>query len=429
MTVTMKADKNHRISLAALLTGLLMMSSLVVTAQTDKAAYLNRINEQYPGADIVEFEVKEGYVEIEFLYEGAVYEVGMDSNKDVIYREEATVVPADVLPKIERKLAESYVGWTVDEYAKVTRGDTAFYKVELMKEGVEENVYFSLEGKYFKLGNVVVDEPWTKGDLLQLQLFASAPYDFLRPAKTFELPELLREVSGIARDTDGTLLCVQDELGVVFRFDPKKERLQGMYRFADVGDFEDIAINGQKAYVLRSDGAVFTFDTNDYDGTVTQTIVPLPSMNMEGLFLHSSGKELLFASKEDKVGGTGWQRAIYSQRLKKGARPVEVLSIDQLALNDNLAKAFPAMKGKQLQLNPSALAIHPLTGDWYVLSATNRLLAVYSQGQLMSVYPLPAEVYYKPEGMTFCPNGDLYLSSEGMKNGYIGGEIYYLPMR
>lgn len=87
------------------------------------------------------------------------------------------------------------------------------------------------------------------------------------------------------------------------------------------------------------------------------------------------------------------------------------------------------MKGKQLQLNPSALAIHPLTGDWYVLSATNRLLAVYSQGQLMSVYPLPAEVYYKPEGMTFCPNGDLYLSSEGMKNGYIGGEIYYLPMR
>jgi hypothetical protein len=425
----MRKHTRHKSRLIAALAGMLLMSSVLVTAQTDKAAYLNRINEQYPGADIVEFEVKEGYVEIEFLYEGAVYEVGMDSNKDVIYREEATVVPASVLPKIERKLAESYVGWTVDEYAKVTRGDTAFYKVELMKEGVEENVYFTIDGKYFKLGNVVVDEPWTKGDLLQLPLFASAPYDFLRPARTHELPELLREVSGIALDEDGSLLCVQDELGVVFRYNPKEERLQGMYRFADVGDFEDIAVSRDKAYVLRSDGAIFHFNTKDYDGTVSQTIVPLPSMNMEGLFLHPSGKELLFASKEDRVGGNGWQRAVYSQRLKKGARPTDVLSIDQQALNDHLVKAFPAVKGKQLQLNPSALAIHPLTGDWYILSATNRLLAVYNQGQLKAVYPLPAEVYYKPEGMTFCPNGDLYLSSEGMKNGYIGGEIYFLPMR
>lgn len=415
--------------MVATLTGVLMMNSVMVTAQTDKAAYLNQINEKYPGADIVEFEVKEGYVEIEFLYEGAVYEVGMDSNKDVIYREEATTVPASVLPKIERKLTESYVGWTVDEYAKVTRGDTAFYKVELMKEGVEENVYFSLEGKYFKMGNVVVDEPWTKGDLMQLPLFTSAPYDFLRPARTYELPELLREVSGIALDEDGSILCVQDELGVVFRFDPKEERLDGMYRFADIGDFEDIVVNRHNVYVLRSDGAIFQFDTKDYDGTLSQAIVPLPSMNMEGLFLHPSGRELLFASKEDKVGGTGWQRAVYSQRLKKGARPVEVLTIDQQALNEHLAKVFPAIKGKQFQLNPSALAIHPVTGDWYILSATNRLLVIYSQGQLKAVYPLPAEVYYKPEGMDFCPNGDLYLSSEGMKNGYIGGEVYFLPMR
>jgi len=98
-------------------------------------------------------------------------------------------------------------------------------------------------------------------------------------------------------------------------------------------------------------------------------------------------------------------------------------------LNNTLALAFPAVQGKQIQLNPSALAIHPLTGDWYILSATNRLLAVYNQGALKAVYPLPAEVYYKPEGMAFCPNGDLYLSSEGMKNGYVGGEIYFLPMR
>lgn len=217
----MNTHKAYCARLIATMMGWLIFGAVTLSAQTDKAAYLNRINEQYPGADIVEFEVKEGYVEIEFLYEGAVYEVGMDSNKDVIYKEEATQVPAEVLPKIERKLSESYVGWAVDEYAKVTRGDTAFYKVELMKEGVEENVYFSLEGKYFKLGNVVVDEPWTKGDLMQLPLFASAPYDFLRPAKTYELPELLREVSGIALDMDGTLLCVQDELGVVFRFDPK----------------------------------------------------------------------------------------------------------------------------------------------------------------------------------------------------------------
>lgn len=420
---------SHCFLLSALLLGGCWLNTTSLSAQTDKATYLKRISTLYPGADIVEYEIKEGYVEIEFLFEGAVYEVGMDTNGDIIYREEATEIPADVWAKIERKLAETYMGWTVDEYTKVVRGDTAFYKVELMKEGMEENVYFSIEGKYFKLGNVVVDEPWTKGDLLLQPYYATASYDFLQPAKTYELPELLREVSGITRDSDGTLLCVQDELGVVFRFDPVQERLTGIYRFADVGDFEDVVVNKNTVYVLRSDGTIFQFDTRRYNGVVRRWVVPLPSMNQEGLFLHPDGKSLLIASKEDKVGGTGWQRAVYRHRMSGRGNPTEVLTIEIQAINDQVRASYPTLKATNLQFNPSALAIHPLTGDWYLLSATNRLLVVYRHGQLQAVYPLPAEVYYKPEGITFCPNGDVYLSSEGMKNGYVGGEIYFLPMR
>ncbi len=37
--------------------------------------------------------------------------------------------------------------------------------------------------------------------------------------------------------------------------------------------------------------------------------------------------------------------------------------------------------------------------------------------------PLPADIYYKPEGLSFYENGDLLVSSEGDKKGFIKGTI------
>jgi hypothetical protein len=57
------------------------------------------------------------------------------------------------------------------------------------------------------------------------------------------------------------------------------------------------------------------------------------------------------------------------------------------------------------------------------------LIAIYKNEKLINVFPLPSELYYKPEGLAFTPNGDLYLSSEGIKNGYIDGQIYFFARK
>jgi hypothetical protein len=44
-------------------------------------------------------------------------------------------------------------------------------------------------------------------------------------------------------------------------------------------------------------------------------------------------------------------------------------------------------------------------------------------GTKCTVTPLPAEVFYKPEGLAFFPNGDLLISSEGDKKGVAKGSI------
>ena len=65
---------------------------------------------------------------------------------------------------------------------------------------------------------------------------------------------------------------------------------------------------------------------------------------------------------------------------------------------------------------PSALAVHPITGELFVLSSVLKVLVVLAEdGSITAVLPLDGELLEQPEGMAFLPNGDLFISSEGVK--------------
>src|SRR5690606_4731101 len=120
------------------------------------------------------------------------------------------------------KLDKKYYGWVIDEFSLVKTTDTSFYKAEMIKSGIEENVYFTLDGKYFKSKNIVVNESWNIESLSHSQYYKDAPYNFLHPDKTFDLPEILKEISGIALADNNTMYCIQDETGIVFKYDLNK---------------------------------------------------------------------------------------------------------------------------------------------------------------------------------------------------------------
>lgn len=408
---------------------IMLFVAVACTAQTDHKRYINKVKEICPQADITEIEMKNGYVEIEYLCGEQLVEIGLGLNTEWLYTETKTEIPADVWGKISKKLEKKYADWSVDEFALVEMADTSFYKVELIQDGVEENSYFALDGKYYHKKNLITDENWTIAYLSQSANYKSAPYNFLNPDKTYDMPDLLKEISGIAYADENTLYCIQDEMGIVFKYDTDKEDIFGMFRFTDVGDFEDLAVVKDEVFVLRSDGTLFRFNHRIFDGKISQVVVPMNCLNVEGLEYNPADNQLYLACKDQQINNQSQNRVVFRIGADNRSKPGIALTILSAEINQMLAAKYPDNQSASLQMNPSAIAIHPQTSEKYVLSAASRLIAIYKNEQLINVFPLPAELYYKPEGITFAPNGDLFLSSEGIKNGYVDGQIYFFEKK
>ncbi|HQN94616.1 MAG TPA: hypothetical protein PKV50_06480 [Prolixibacteraceae bacterium] len=402
-----------------------LLCSATGLAQPLKQQYINKINQICSNADIIEFEQKDDYAEIEYRCNGKLFEVGISPTLEVLFIESETEIEPHTRSIIDKKISKKYEGWKLDEFTRVSMGDTSFYKAELWKDGIEENVYFTLDGKYFKPKNLVVNEPWTQQYLSGSVAYRKAPYNFLTPTSSYEMPEVLKEISGIAPMNTTTLYAVQDESGAVFKYDLKKESISGLHRFTDVGDFEDVTTDGATLYALRSDGTIFSFNVANFDGKITQTVLQLNSLNAEGIFYNQHDRMLYIVCKDQPIDGESWQRNIYKIDPKGTGMAKLALTIDIKEIVRKIKVDYPLATSSNLQFNPSAIAIHPLTNEMYILSASNKLLAIYKNSKLSAVYPLPAETFYKPEGLAFMPDGSLYISSEGIKKGYLNGQVFF----
>ncbi|MEO6905999.1 MAG: SdiA-regulated domain-containing protein, partial [Ginsengibacter sp.] len=80
-------------------------------------------------------------------------------------------------------------------------------------------------------------------------------------------------------------------------------------------------------------------------------------------------------------------------------------------------KDFEELAKDKISFNPSAIAIHPITHEIYLLSTKdNKCMAVYNRdGKLISFQSIDSDLMPQPEGICFSPDGKLYISSEGKK--------------
>lgn len=415
-----------------LLLSLLMTAGTAGSARTtDWTVIREKINLICPGAVVVDTGYREGFTEVEFICNNEKAEAGFDGNNELIYTEKEVTLSGVLYEKIKKKLDKSYEGWIVDDIHLVETADTSFYSAELIKDGIEEKAYFSHEGKYYRPLNVSVKETWAAEELKTVHERQKIPYNFLKPSKVIDLPDVLREISGMAMASENRLYLIQDELGALFEYDLKTREVGEIIRFTDTGDFEDVAVGNQMAYVLRSDGTIFSFKTNRPMATPKIERAPVQSPDNEGLFYDPSRNLLFLSAKSKPENGDSNQRLVY-QMVPGKVNQVEVaFTINTAEISRFLAKSFPgaADKDKDYNFNPSAIAVHPLTGETYVLSANDRMLAVFENKKLKKVFPLPAGIYHKPEGLAFAKNGDLYISSEGIKNGFLKGRIIKLNMK
>ncbi|MFQ5571771.1 MAG: hypothetical protein ACE5G0_18980 [Rhodothermales bacterium] len=252
------------------------------------------------------------------------------------------------------------------------------------------------------------------------------PYTFDEPDTLFQLPNRLREISGITVLDDRYVGAVQDEKGRLYLINYHTGEVEEERRFGKDGDFEDLARVGNRIFVLRSDGRLIEIlDRHAEKPTTTTHRTKLRARHdTEGLAYDASHNRLLIACKEYPGKGLGNKKAIYAFDLGRNVLlddPVFTIDTEAFSehvgsdgrLNETIRTAVKPIMDLS-GFKPSALALHPLTGEVYVLSSVRKAVVVLSpDGDLTNVWPLTNKRLRQPEAMAFLPNGDLLIASEG----------------
>lgn len=229
-------------------------------------------------------------------------------------------------------------------------------------------------------------------------------------AQKWDLPSVLKEVSGIAYIDNDRFACIQDEQGVVYIYNRATGKVEKEIAFGAPGDYEDIALVGEKAWVVRADGKLFEVDMASGKATTHSTPLTVDH-NVEGLAYDKTNNRLLLAIKDEEPGGADY-KGVYGFDLagkKMANEPAYRIDVTH--------EAFASDKGKKKSksVKPSAIGIHPTTGDIYVTDGPkSRLLIMDKNGTIKGVLQL-GKSFEQPEGITFSPSGDLYISNEGNK--------------
>jgi uncharacterized protein YjiK len=67
-----------------------------------------------------------------------------------------------------------------------------------------------------------------------------------------------------------------------------------------------------------------------------------------------------------------------------------------------------------MKFSPSAIAVHPITGEIYVTSSKGKLLLVLDrQGRIVHLEKLKKSLHTQPEGICFDADGTMFIANEG----------------
>ncbi|MCC6459086.1 MAG: SdiA-regulated domain-containing protein [Saprospiraceae bacterium] len=247
----------------------------------------------------------------------------------------------------------------------------------------------------------------------------SIPYQLNSPSVIINLvSEELKEISGLsATDVPGVFCTIADEKGEIFFVDGNGGgAILQRVLFRDKGDFEGVEKVGRCLYAVKSNGDIYEVDRWENQGRpkIKEYETALDKEDdVEGLGYDIRTNALLVACKGNP--DSAYLRKIYAFDLKSkqlSAQPV--FTIDPLDVN---ARVAAGPEDKAHFFSPSGIAMHPLTGDLYVISSSLKRLVVldYATGKILYAARLDKKILPQPEGISFDPAGNLYLSSEGKK--------------
>jgi len=219
----------------------------------------------------------------------------------------------------------------------------------------------------------------------------------------------LQEISGIFFLNDGLKMAgINDEEGRLFIIDYSGEVPTRSFTFGKAGDFEDITADKTYYYILQSKGKIHRVRRDSVSGPEVIFDLQEKDSDFETLYFDESRNSLVMLCKSCRL------------REKNGKIPAFCFNLQTLKFDKDPCYEFDTRRVRQLVNNkyldcrPSAAAVHPLLNKLFVLCSIGKVLVICDlNGKVLEAFQLDPSFFPQPEGITFAPNGDMYISNEG----------------
>lgn len=237
------------------------------------------------------------------------------------------------------------------------------------------------------------------------------------------LRDELREISGIIFLNDGLKMAsINDEEGKIFIFDYSNKDSTISFDFAPKGDFEDIVMDEKYFYVLESRGRIYKVPKPGIEDTVTIFKMSIKNVDFEAMYMDTAKKRIVILCKSCPD---------YEREMTKPAFYFDLTTNqfgDEPCFVIDVRKVRKLLKNDAFKSKPTAAAIHPKLNKLFIICSQDGkgLLICDLEGNVEQAIYLDDGLFPQPEGLTFSPNGDMFISNEGL---YQPGSIIHYPYK
>ncbi|PZF73718.1 SdiA-regulated domain-containing protein [Taibaiella soli] len=229
-------------------------------------------------------------------------------------------------------------------------------------------------------------------------------------AREVILEKGLDEISGLDYERKiHAFIAINDEKGKVYVIDTAAFRIREELPFGDKGDYEECIVTDDRWYVLRSDGHLYEMT---YDGVGIKDVNKYKyegkTTEFEAMYLDKANNRIVLIVKNAKKDHQ--EETAYGYAFDLASKQFVAAPVFQVRWSDVASVG----KIKLKSFHPSAAAIHPITGELYVLASIEKLLVVLDKQTLKvkGVYFLDPKLCRQAEGLAFDPRGNMYISNE-----------------
>ncbi|MBV6522827.1 MAG: hypothetical protein MNPFHGCM_02977 [Gemmatimonadaceae bacterium] len=226
------------------------------------------------------------------------------------------------------------------------------------------------------------------------------------------LPADLREVSGLAVTLEGRVLAHADEVGVVTQIDPGTGTAIKHFALGQQpprGDFEGIAVAGERIFLVTSDGRLFETregaDGSSMPFTVTDTGFG-KLCEIEGLAWEPTEGVLLLGCKQPRVRETPRLLTLFRWSVEHGrAASPDRLTVDLTGLMSTTAAS---------SVRVSSVDLDPRTGHLFAIAGPRwQVVELTIEGRAVGATALDRRLHPQPEGLVFLGDSVLLIADEG----------------